>query len=175
MTVAESGTELDLGVTVDRKVPVGIRPFTNVFNGFERVRAVRAIFGAETRRVLEALWVEVVYGRGYMRVNDEKGSVVVNAKYLREGSDVDIYLDVIHELVHIRQHMEGKELWDRRYEYIDRPTEIEAYKAAVGEARRLGLTESEVEQYLRVEWISEGDFQRFLGNVGVKARGGAGS
>ena len=161
---------MGLGVRIEREAPVGIRPFTNVFGGFERVRAVKGIFGAKTRGVLDSLWVEVVDGRGYMRVNDEKGSVVVNAKYLRDGSEVDLYLDVIHELVHIRQHREGKELWDRRYEYVDRPTEIEAYRAAVKEARRLGMTEAQVEQYLRVEWIPEADFQRFLANVGVKGR-----
>ena len=93
---------------------------------------------------------------------------MVNARYLKEGNEVDVYLDVIHELVHIRQHREGKELWDKKYEYIDRPTEIEAYRVAVKEARRLGLTEDQVAQYLKVEWISEEAFERFLKNVGVK-------
>ena len=109
-----------------------------------------------------------------MKINDLRGSIVVNARYLKEGSEVDVYLDVIHELVHIRQHHEGKELWDRNYEYVDRPTEVEAYKVAVKEARRLGLTEGQVVKYLTVEWISEEVFNRFLKNVGVKqARRGA--
>jgi len=61
-----------------------------------------------------------------MRINDKKGSIIVNAKYLKEGEESYIYLDVVHELVHIRQRMEGKELWDKRYAYVDRPTELEA-------------------------------------------------
>jgi GNAT superfamily N-acetyltransferase len=165
-----SAISKDLGVAIERKAPVGSRQFNEVFTGFDRVGAVKAIFGAKTKEVLNRLSVEIVEGRGYMRIDDEKGSVVVNAKYLREGSEIDLYLDVIHELVHIRQHGEGKELWDKRYEYIDRPTEIEAYGVAVKEARRLGLTEEQVARYLKVEWIAENDFLRFLRNVGVSPK-----
>ena len=159
---------MDLGVCIARKAPAGFHPFLHVFGGFERLGAVKSIFGQRTARVLDSLWVEVAPGRGYMRINDEKGSIVINAKYLKEGNEVDVYLDVIHELVHIRQHHEGKELWDSKYEYIDRPTEIEAYRAAVVEARRLGMTEEQVAQYLKVEWISDEHFRKFLRNVGVK-------
>ena len=159
---------MDLGVCISRGATRGFHPFLDVFGGFDRVGAVRAIFGPRAKGVLDALWVEVTDGRGYMRINDEKGSIVVSGKYLREGNEVDVYLDVIHELVHIRQHREGRELWDRRYEYVDRPTEIEAYKAAVKEARRLGMGEEQLVQYLKVEWISDEHFQRFLENVGVK-------
>jgi hypothetical protein len=159
---------LDLDVCIERKAKVGVHPFTGVFGGFERVQAVRGIFGSETEEVLGGLSVEVVKRQGYMKINDHEGSIEVSASYLKQGNEVDVYLDVIHELVHIRQHREGKELWDRRYEYVDRPTEIEAYKVAVKEARKLGMSEDEVAQYLRVEWIPEKTFERFLRNVGVK-------
>lgn len=168
MTTGKDASKMDLGIGIERKATVGPNPFTNVFSGFERVRAVKAIFGSRTKEVLDNLSVEVTEGRGYMRVSDDESSIMVSAKYLREGSEVDVYLDVIHELVHIRQHIEGKELWDRRYEYVDRPTEIEAYRVAVKEARRLSMTEAQVVQYLKVEWISDEDFQRFLKNIGVK-------
>ncbi|MDG6941339.1 MAG: hypothetical protein JRN34_00225 [Nitrososphaerota archaeon] len=161
---------MDLGVNIERKTKIGTHPFHAVFGGFDRLSAVRGIFGKDTYDVLGGLSVRVSRRRGYMRIDDQEGSIVVSGKYLREGRDIDVYLDVIHELVHIRQHKEGKELWDRRYEYIDRPTEIEAYKVAVKEARRLGMGEEQVAQYLKVEWITEEAFQRFLRNVGVKAQ-----
>lgn len=160
---------MEYEVNIRRKSKIGHHPFTSVFGGFNRVKAVRAIFGKETDEILENLSVEVARGRGYMRINDHKGSIVVSSRYLRTGREVDVYLDVIHELVHIRQHRDGRELWDRKYEYIDRPTEIEAYRIAVKEARRLGMDEGEVAQYLKVDWISEEAFERFLKNVGVKA------
>jgi hypothetical protein len=157
-------------VDIDRKAKVGTHPFMSVFRGFDKIQAVRTIFGKKTGEVLESLSVEIARGRGYMRINDHKGSIVVASRYLKTGREVDVYLDVIHELVHIRQHMEGKELWDRRYEYVARPTEIEAYKVAVKEARRLGMDEEQVAQYLKVDWISEDAFERFLRNVGVRTK-----
>jgi hypothetical protein len=168
MGSGESAPKLDLGVCIERNAPVGLSPFLRVFGGFEKIEAVRAIFGEKTGDVLGGLTVEITDGRGYLRINDERGSIVVNARYLKDGSEVHIYLDVIHELVHIRQHKEGKELWDEKYKYVDRPTELEAYEVAVDEARRLGMTEDEVVDYLKVEWVSQEDFKRFLKNLGVK-------
>jgi hypothetical protein len=160
---------LRLGVVIHREVPAGSHSFKDVFEGFERVTAVRSIFGRRCDSVLVGLEVEVEEGRGYMRINDKKGSVMVNANYLKEGERTYIYLDVVHELVHIRQHLEGKELWDRRYAYVDRPTELEAYRAALREARRIGLSEKKIVDYLKVDWVSEEDFRRFLGTLGVKS------
>lgn len=160
---------MGLNVQIDRSAAPGVFPFTKLFRGFEGVGAVREIFGEKTDEVLAGVMVEVIESRGYLRINDGNGSIMVNSKYLREGQERHIYLDVIHELVHIRQHREGKELWDRNYAYVDRPTEIEAYRVAVEEARRIGLTEAEVVDYLRVEWVSEDDFRRFLDTLGVTA------
>lgn len=169
MTNGKKFLDLDLGVRIERRAKIGVHPFTSVFGGFDKLGAVRGIFGKDTAEVLSALSVEISRRRGYMKINDHEGSIMICSKYLKEGREVDVYLDVIHELVHISQHRAGQELWDRRYEYIDRPTEIEAYKVAVKEARRLGMDEKEVAQYLKVEWISEEGFRRFLRNVGVKS------
>ncbi len=153
---------MSLGVVINRDAPIGCSSFKKVFGGFEEVAAVRSIFGDGTDKVLTDLEVEIEDGRGYMRINDKKGSIMVNVKYLKEGEEVYIYLDVIHELVHIRQHKEGKELWDKRYAYYDRPTELEAYRVALKEARRLGLTEEKIVDYLKVEWATDEEFRRFL-------------
>ena len=158
-----------LGVVIDRHAGPGTVAFGEVFGGFEKVGAVKETFGRSTTKVLKQLSVELEEGRGYMRINDEKGSIVVNTKYLKEGNELHIYLDVIHELVHIRQHMEGKELWDKRYAYVDRPTELEAYQVAVNEGRRIGLREDELVEYLKVEWVTEEEFSRMLHSLGVKS------
>ena len=160
---------MSLGVVIKRDFSTGCFPFKNVFGGFEEVDAVRSIFGSNTEKVLTDLEVEIEDGKGYMRINDKKGSIMVNAKYLKEGEESYIYLDVVHELVHIRQHMEGKELWDKRYAYVDRPTELEAYQVAVKEARRLGLREEKIVDYLKVEWVTDEEFKRLLGTLDVKS------
>ena len=95
-----------------------------------------------------------------MGVDNTDGHLMVNARYLNSGNKVDIYLDVIHELYHVKQFMEGKELFDARYEYIERPTEIEAYRYTVQEARRLGLSDERICQYLKTEWMSDSDLKR---------------
>jgi GNAT superfamily N-acetyltransferase len=155
-------------VLIRRDPGVGPHLFAAVFQGFERVRAVKGIFGSDTDRVLSELTLEVVDERGYMHIDAVKGSIVVSSSYLKEGDEAYLYLDVVHELVHIRQHLEGKELWDRSYKYVDRPTELEAYRTAVKEARRIGFGEQRLVDYLKVEWVSEDDFARFLTTLGVK-------
>ena len=108
----------------------GSLSFVEVFLGFETVEAVRSIFSDRTEEILADLRVDVLPRAGYLRVDDETGNIVVSSEYLKTGDERYLYLDVIHELVHIKQFMQGKELFDRRYSYVDRPTEIEAYGAA---------------------------------------------
>src|SRR6267378_8155985 len=105
----------------------------------------------------------------YMYIDDKAGNVVAGLGYLREGEATIVYLDVLHELTHIRQWHAGRALWDRRYNYVDRPTEIEAYKVAVDEARRLGMTDREIAEYLRVEWTSREEHERLCKHLGVRS------
>ena len=144
------------------------KSFTDYFKGFEKVEAVRQIFGEETEEVLRNLKVEFSWVGGYMGVSDADGHLMVNPRYLNNGDKVDIYLDVIHELVHVRQFMEGKELFDSHYGYSTRPTEIEAYGHSVEEARRLGLSEERICDYLKTEWMSDRDLRVLAHSVGVK-------
>jgi hypothetical protein len=105
--------------------------------------------------------VEFAGMRGYMGVSNEDGHLLVSALYLRDGNIVDIYLDVIHELVHVKQKvLEGKELFDDRFSYVERPTELEAYRFAVEEAKRLGLSDEEIFRYLKTEWMSDREMKR---------------
>ncbi len=141
--------------------------FIDHFKGFEKVAAVRAIFGEETVKVLENLKVEFVWF-GYMGVDNTDGHLMVNGRYLRDGNKTDIYLDVVHELCHVKQWMDGRELFDERYDYVDRPTEIEAYRHTVQEAKRIGLGKERILEYLKTEWISSQDLKRLVKNMDMK-------
>ena len=79
--------------------------FMDYFKGFEKNPAVRGIFGEETEKVLRNLKVDFIWF-GYMGVSDDDGHLMVNKRYLSTGRKEDIYLDVIHELCHVKQHME---------------------------------------------------------------------
>jgi hypothetical protein len=143
------------------------------FKGFERVPAVREIFGDQTEQVLRGLKVEFFGSRfGYMGVSDEDGHLLVSSHYLKNGDSRGIYLDVVHELVHVRQYMEGKELFDESFEYADRPTELEAYRHCLKEGRRLGMSDHELYEYLKVTWLDEDEVKRLAKNLGVRVPGG---
>lgn len=151
---------IDSGISLKRSVRSGTHRFSDLFTGFEKVEAVRKVFGSETRAILSELTVEVFPKEGYMGVSDEDGHIFASQYYINKGDKYSIYLDVVHELVHVRQFKEGKELFDRSYAYVDRPTEREAYKIAADEARRIGLSETEVFDYLSVPWISNEEHER---------------
>jgi hypothetical protein len=141
--------------------------FADYFKGFEKVTAVRGLFGEKTELVLHSLKVEIAWFGGYMFVDSVNGHLVISARYLNTGDKVDIYLDLIHELCHVKQYFEGKELFDNRYDYVERPTEVEAYRYAVREARRIGLDDRRICQYLKTEWMSNEDLKRLADAVGV--------
>jgi hypothetical protein len=157
-------------VNMKRDIATGSYPFMEIFTGFEVLEVVRSLFGEKTSEILAEIRVDVQARPGYLRVDDETGHIWVSRDYLRTGEQRHLYLDVIHELVHIRQFLDGKELFDRKYSYVDRPTEIEAYQVCVGEGKRLGMKEDEVVEYLKVEWITEHEFARLLSSVGVKSK-----
>ena len=160
-----------------RKLPINLLGignrkviFTDLFKDFEKVEAVRGIFGEKTKQVLSNLEVELSWVMGYMYVDSSDGHLVISKSYLSSGDRIDIYLDLIHELCHVKQYMDGRELFDPQYEYVDRPTEIEAYNYAVQEAKRLGLTDERICLYLRTEWMGENDFRRLAKSVNVLVR-----
>jgi hypothetical protein len=157
-----------------RRLPVNVlsigssnRIFLEYFKDFDKLPAVRGIFGEKTTEVLSHLRVELSWVMGYMYVDGSDGHLVISKGYLNTGDKTDIYLDLIHELCHVKQFLEGRELFDPRYDYVERPTEIEAYRYTVQEARRLGLSEERICLYLRTEWMSEYDLKRLAKSVHV--------
>lgn len=107
----------------------------------------------------------------YIWVSDKDGHLVVNANYLKRGNAQAIYLDLIHELVHVKQFRDGREIsldFGKRFEYVDRPTELEAYRHTIKEARRLGMSDQEIVDYLKVEWLDEQEVRRLARHLGVR-------
>ncbi len=142
------------------------KDFKEVFKGFENVEAVKLYFGSRTDEVLNNLKVEVTWF-GYMGVDPSDGHLLANGRYLNEGNRTDIYLDVVHELCHVKQWMDGKDLFDPQYDYVDRPTEVEAYQYTVQEAKRIGLRRDQILLYLKTEWMSQEDLERLVKNMNI--------
>ncbi|MEM3670624.1 MAG: hypothetical protein QW767_02645 [Thermoprotei archaeon] len=159
---------MDLGVKINREVQVLSYAIADVFQGFEKLKVVRDILGPRTDEIFANTRIVLYPRKGYLSVDDETGWILVSAPYLKTADERYLYLDLIHELVHVRQFYEGKELFDERYVYVDRPTEIEAYAVAAKEAKRIGMNDKELLEYLKVDWVSDEEFSRLLKNIGVK-------
>lgn len=155
---------------VNRVLPTGRYRLREVFTGLEEVQPLQTCIGDNGRleQMLEETHVTLTKEPEYMYINDEDGSLIVGLDYLKTGDLRYIYLDVIHELVHVRQYLDGKELFDKSYSYVDRPTEIEAYRCCIEEGRKIGMTEAALADYLYVEWITKVEHRRLLKTLGVQ-------
>jgi hypothetical protein len=161
----------NLGVEIVRDVETNLYPFTDYFRGFEKVPGVRALFGDKTEEILGRLKVEFYSSKfGYMGVSDEDGHIMVSSYHLKTSDFAILYLDVFHELHHVKQFIDGKKIYLLEFEYVDSPVEIEAYLPTVDEARRIGFTDDQIREYLKVEWISDEQYERLLTHVGLNAK-----
>lgn len=155
---------------VNRRVKAGTHDLVRVFPGLDVDPAFLELFPRKgvREKVLKTCKIQAVAEDMYMYIDDGRGHIVAGLDYLRGGETHILYLDVLHELVHIRQWMDGRALWDRRYAYVDRPTEIEAYDFVIDVARRLGIGDRELSDYLRVEWVSRKEHERLCSRLGVR-------
>ena len=103
-------------------------------------------------------------------VDRDTGAICIGHRYLATAKVGFLYLDVVHVLVHVKQFLEGKELYDQTFEYVDRPTELEAYRYTIEEARRMGMREDQILQYLRLDSVDDSELGKLMEKIGVKAR-----
>lgn len=139
--------------------------FTEHFRYFENVQTVQQIFGDSTPEVLANLPIEFTCETLYMRV-DYDGRILINPDYFKSGDLTDLYLDVIHELVHVKQVMNGKNC-NHTLQYVERPLEIEAYRTAVDEARALGLDETRILDYLESDLINAEELRQLAATLEI--------
>jgi|GEM_PF-146170 N-acetylglutamate synthase-like GNAT family acetyltransferase len=157
-----------LGVTINRNLQVDKYAFADVFKGFEKVPALISVFGKDLPDILKNTYVVVDPREGYLHVDNEKGWIYISQPYLKKADLRYLYLDLIHELVHVKQFHQGLELYDWEYSYFERPTEVEAYKITIDEARRIGMNDKEIADYLKVEWVDDDEFKSFLRKMKIK-------
>ncbi len=155
----------------NRSLPEGRYRLSEVFSGLEHVKPLEKCIDDNEleKKTLDGTCVTLTTATRYMHIDDTDGSLVVGLEYLQTADERYLYLDVIHELVHVKQYLQGKELWDESYSYVDRPTELEAYECAVEESRNLGMTEDEIAEYIYVEWITRKEYSRLLKRLGIRS------
>lgn len=145
---------------VNRDVSIGHHSVAHVFPKIP-LRLVKVM------SKLEVTHICVERSRWYSWIDPQTHYLSFGLRYLRNGKLEYIYLDLIHELTHLEQLACGQDVFKTRGRYNKRPTEIEAFRRSVCEARRLGLPREEIVSYLRLPWIRRSDFSRFCKVVGV--------
>lgn len=157
-------------IKINRDVNPGTYDIEDIFDGLKRVEILKNIF--DSNKELDDVFfnTKVVVGTGshYMHVNNKDATIVIGLDHLKNSENIILYLDIVHELVHVKQQRKGLDLYDKSYSYVDRPTEIEAYIVAVNEAKRLGMKHKEIMEYLQVEWITSDEHRRLATRVGLQ-------
>lgn len=157
-------------IKINREVNPGTYEIEDIFDGLKEVEILQKIFGSITELddVFSKTKITVDTSNHYMYVKNEDAMIVIGLNHLQNSDKIILYLDIVHELVHVKQQRQGLDLYDKSYSYVDRPTEIEAYIVAVEEAKRLGMQHHEIIDYLHVEWITPDEHKRLATHVGLE-------
>ena len=177
------------GFRVARGTPPGRYPLLKVFPGLDALPIAKRLEPTASKRsrlfretcvevVDEDMWMYVApnevpeFARGRWKpvVSPDTDCIVVGQSHLDESPALMLFMDIYHELCHVRQRQGGANLWPPGVSYVERWTEIEAYRLVVEEARSLGVSDDFLREYLKVEWISEKEHRQLLSELDVPAR-----
>jgi len=160
------------GFRVRRGASVGEYRLADVFTGLETSYSLLKVFGtkAEMSKVLRHLKLRIEDTNWGLWLDKDTGTICIGYKHLSTAKSDFLYLDVIHVLVHVRQFLEGRELYDQACEYVEGPTELEAYRHTVAEARKIGMREGEILRYLRMDAVDDSELGKLMEKIGVKTR-----
>jgi hypothetical protein len=169
-----------LPIRLNRKAPKPALPsFTEYFQGFEKVGAVRSVFGERTEEVLKGLRIGFIPNRQmYMGIRDDDGNLAVGTFHLKNSPTRTLYLDIVHELFHINQRMTNEKFFhdefmkfmEDRSLYYASPIEIPAYEHTVREAERIGMSREEIVEYLKMGDAPAKTWRNFLKEMKLEAK-----
>jgi len=171
---------------IQRDLPLGRHPLLLAFPGLDRLdtaerhepdakKRARLHAGTFVEIVPEDVWMYVAphevpkgaRGRWKPVLSEGSDCIVIGEQHFRSSPELIVFMDIFHELCHIRQRQAGLELWDDHYGYAERPTEVEAYRFVIDEARRLGVKDDILRDYLKVEWIDRKEYRLLLRTMDV--------
>ncbi len=156
-------------IQINRGLTPGQYKITDIFPAIRAIPILAEIFRSkqEIEDVIANTNIIIINRRYEISVDNQDGSITIGLSHLQQSDTEILYLDIIHELVHVRQQRDGLDLYDKTKAYVDRATEIDAYALTVKEARRIGFTEAQILNYLRVEWITPQEHRRLAERLNV--------
>jgi len=147
---------------ISRNLGLGRYKITEVVGGLENSVALNIIYGSNLKGILNTTCVDVVSKPWQIWIDRETNRITINKGYLSETERRTLYLDFVHEMVHIWQIAEGEDVFDRSVSYADSPTEIEAYRYTIEDAKRIGFSRIDIVDYLKVRWITDEEHNRLV-------------
>ena len=147
---------------ITRNLGLGSYKITEVVGGLENSVALKGIYGCKLKKILNTTYVDVVSKPWQIWVDRETKRTTVNKDYLSETESGILYLDFVHEMIHIWQIVEGEDVFDRNVSYADASTEIEAYRYTIEDAKRIGFSRIDMVNYLKVRWITDKEHSRLV-------------
>lgn len=173
---------------IRRDLALGRHPILAVFPTLDRLPTADRLEPDATKRtelfrstdvelVADDLWMYVApnsklprTSRGWKPVvSPGSDCIVVGEAHLRESPATTLFMDIYHELCHVRQRRDGADLYDRSVGYTERWTEVEAYRFVVDEARLFGVSNEYLREYLKVDWITDKEHRSLLRALGLPA------
>jgi hypothetical protein len=174
------------GFEIARDLPVGRHPILTAFPGLDKLPlGLRIVKDPPARRELfdetcveivdQDMWMyvaphevpKITRGRWNPVVSPDVDCIVIGKSHLRESPALMLFMDIYHELCHVVQRKGGANLFEPGVSYVKRWTEVEAYRFVVDEARKLGVSDDFLRDYLKVEWISAEEHRELLTELGV--------
>lgn len=150
-----------------RGLPDGLHPFLALLPEVLSSPALRLV-GTDRipgHEVIRSARVRIVAERGFCWVDETTPCIVLTRPYYESGDALDLYLDLLHEATHLRQLLEGRDVWDESFPYHRRPTEIEGYAVAVAEGRRLGLDAKAIRAHVTNPWMTPAQVTELLAAI----------
>lgn len=147
---------------INHNLELGMYQLTDIITGLENSVALNKIYGNKLKEVLNTTEAHVVSKPWQIWVDRETKIITINKDYLVHSDRGTLYLDFIHEMIHIWQISDGKNVFDRSVSYVDAPTEIEAYRYTIEDAERIGFSKTDIIDYLKVRWISKEEHLRLV-------------
>ncbi len=177
------------GFEIRRELPAGRHAMLAVFPGADRLPIAARVEPDPTKRtalfhrteveiVTADLWMYVAphelppdaRRRWKPVVAPDTDCIVAGQNHLVTSPAMTVYMDIYHELCHVRQRRDGANLWEPGVSYVKRWTELEAYRIVVDDARALGASDEFLRDYLKVEWISRAEHAEIVKSLGVATR-----
>ncbi len=149
-------------IQISRNLEIGRYGITEIIGGLENSVALNTIYGSTLKEILITTYVDVISKPSQIWVDRETKRITINKDYLFETKWEILHLDFIHEMIHIWQISEGKNVFDRSVSYVDKPTEIEAYRYTIEDAKRIGFSRIDIVDYLKVRWITDEEHSRLV-------------